>query len=157
MDPTAITWHCQPFSALENRLLYQLLQLRQAIFVVEQNCPYPDLDNLDPHCDHLFALNQDEPVAYARCLPPGLTGEQSSIGRVLVQAQLRRLQLGGELMRRAIAHNFAQWPGHSIRIGAQAYLEEFYRHLGFTSEQDHYMEDGILHIHMQLTTTGEPH
>jgi ElaA protein len=156
VDMKALTWHCRPFSALDSGVLYQLLQMRQTIFVVEQSCPYPDLDDLDQDSDHLYALDQDQPVAYARCLPPGLAWEPSSIGRVAVTPGLRRFKLGHELMRRAIAHNFAQWPDYSIRIGAQAYLEQFYQQLGFISEQDPYMEDGILHMHMYLAGTGEP-
>jgi ElaA protein len=155
MDPNGLSWHCQHFSALESSMLYQLLQLRQSVFVVEQECVYPDLDDLDQGSDHLYALDAAGPVAYARCLPPGLAWEASSIGRIMVKTSLRRLKLGGELTRRAIAHNFAHWPGHPIRIGAQAYLEQFYQQLGFTSEQDPYMEDGILHVHMYLTATGE--
>lgn len=157
MDPHRLSWHCQRFSDLENTMLYRLLQLRQSVFVVEQGCIYADLDDFDQDSDHLYVLDATVPVAYARCLPPGLVWEASSIGRIMVNTSLRRLKLGGELTRRAIAHNFTQWPGHPIRIGAQAYLEQFYRQLGFTSEQDHYMEDGILHVHMNMEATGEQH
>jgi ElaA protein len=157
MDLHGLSWHCQPFSGLENTMLYRLLQLRQSVFVVEQDCTYTDLDDCDQDSDHLYALDTTGPVAYARCLPPGLVWEASSIGRIVVKTSLRRLKLGGELTRRAIAHNVRQWPGHPIRIGAQAYLEQFYRQLGFTSEQDHYMEDGILHVHMNMAAKGEKH
>ncbi|WP_235898606.1 GNAT family N-acetyltransferase [Parahaliea maris] len=147
-------WQTLTFDDLSLDALYAALQLRQAVFVVEQDCPYQDLDGLDQASFHMLCWRGDELLATQRCLPPGLSYTQSAIGRIVVSPQARGLKLGRELVRRGIDFNLAQWPGSGIRIGAQAYLLDFYTSLGFVSEEDEYVEDGIPHIHMLFRATG---
>ena len=143
-------WLNTPFRALDAAELYALLQLRQSVFVVEQNCPYPDLDGLDQQGWHMRCLRGDVVQAYQRCLPPGVAYAESSLGRIVVNPDVRGTGLGRELVQRGIDFNRQQWPQTDIYIGAQAYLLGFYSSLGFVSEGEPYLEDGILHIHMRL-------
>lgn len=143
-------WQIRPFRQLSIDELYGLLQLRQDVFVVEQDCVYRDLDGLDARAWHLFCINeQGQHLAGARCLPPGTAFAESSIGRVVTRQSARGKGLGRDLMQRALDFNRRQWPGQDIVIGAQAYLETFYASLGFVAEGEPYDEDGILHIHMR--------
>lgn len=130
--------------------LYRILQLRQEVFVVEQNCVYRDLDGLDCQALHMLCLREESLLAYQRCLPPGSSYAESSLGRVVVAPQARGGQLGRELVQRGIDCNRRQWPDTPIRIGAQAHLQGFYASLGFVEASDPYVEDGIPHIEMLL-------
>ncbi len=143
-------WLNTPFASLEAGQLYALLQLRQAVFVVEQNCAYPDLDGLDRLGWHMRCVHGDTVLAYQRCLPPGVAFPESSLGRIVVGPEARGTGLGRELVQRGIDFNRRQWSATDIYIGAQAYLEAFYASLGFVSEGAPYLEDNILHIHMRL-------
>ena len=143
-------WLNTPFAALDAAQLYDLLQLRQDIFVVEQNCAYADLDGLDQQGWHMRCLQGDLVLAYQRCLPPGVSYPESSLGRIVVSPQARGTGLGRDLVQRGIDFNRRQWPQSDIYIGAQAYLQAFYGSLGFVSEGEPYLEDGILHVHMRL-------
>jgi ElaA protein len=145
-------WSCQPFSALSAGDVYDLLQLRSDIFVVEQNCVFLDPDGLDQAAWHWLYREDGRLLAYQRCLPPGVPyGEDSSIGRIVVHASQRGRDLGRELVRRGIEFNLSTWPEHAILIGAQAQLQRFYESLGFVVCSEPYMEDGIAHLHMRLT------
>lgn len=150
MQETADTWMTRDFDSLSLALMYAIMRLRQAVFVVEQDCAYQDLDNLDQYADHLLLLRGGEPVAYQRCLPPGTAFSQSSIGRIIVAPQARGDRLGSHLVQRGIEHNRERWPESPICIGAQAHLQRFYGALGFRVIGDIYLEDGIEHIHMLL-------
>jgi ElaA protein len=150
MKDAQLTWECRPFSALDTQTLYAIMRLRQEVFVVEQACIYQDLDGNDQASFHLCGHRGSELLAYARCLPPGLDYPESSLGRIVVNPTARGLRLGEELVRRAIAFNRTSWPDTGIRIGAQAYLESFYRGFGFATASDVYDEDGIPHIKMVL-------
>jgi ElaA protein len=143
-----LRWQTSAFDELSLAALYATLQLRQAVFVVEQDCPYQDLDGLDQGAFHMLCWRGEALVATQRCLPPGLCYPQSAIGRIVVAPQARGLQLGRELVQRGIDFNLAQWPGSGIQIGAQAHLERFYASLGFARAGEAYLEDGIPHIHM---------
>jgi ElaA protein len=152
MDPIALHWHCQPFDRLDRRHLYGLLQLRCAVFIVEQACPYLDPDGKDCLADthHLYACDGDGQVlACLRLLAPGVSYAQPSIGRVANAASTRGSGLGRALMRRGIAEASRLWPGQPLRIGAQAYLRRFYESLGFVVDSAEYLEDGIPHFEMQ--------
>lgn len=145
-----LTWTLTPFAELSPQRLYEALALRQRVFVVEQACAYLDCDGHDPSALHL--LGSDDRgvlVAYARLLPPGTTYREASIGRVVTDASVRRAGAGRALMREAIARARATWGG-PIRIGAQRYLERFYRELGFVPDGEPYDEDGIPHVRMVL-------
>lgn len=144
-------WEALPFGELGVQRLYDIMALRQAVFVVEQNCAYLDCDGLDQAAWHLLCRRGDTLLAYQRCLPPGTPYRgESSIGRIMVPEAGRGLGLGRDLVRRGIAFNRERWPGHAIRIGAQARLTAFYESLGFLVDGDVYDEDGIDHIHMVL-------
>jgi ElaA protein len=149
-----MSWKTAHFDDLNSRELYSVMRLRQEIFVVEQNCVYHDLDGLDLDGVHILYREQGELLAYLRCLRPGASYPQSSIGRILVAPAGRGRDLGRELVKQGIAYNFKAWPDSDIRIGAQAYLEKFYLSLGFVTDGEPYMEDGIEHIHMSLANNG---
>ena len=146
-----ITWSCKNFNDLTNEELYKILQLRNQVFVVEQNCAYQDCDDKDQHCHHLVGWQQNFAVAYSRLIPPGIAFKEASIGRVLTAGAVRRRQAGRELMVRSIRLIHQIFGQHPIKIGAQLYLKNFYESLGFVAEDGSYIEDGIEHIHMYLT------
>jgi ElaA protein len=144
-----VQWQILSFTQLSGPLLYAVLRLRQEVFVVEQHCPYLDLDNLDQQAMHMLCLRDGELLAYQRCLAPGLHYPESSVGRIVVNPAMRGLQLGRELVQRGIEHNLSQWPGRDIRINAQAHLQNFYASLGFVAEGSEYLEDNIPHRQMR--------
>ncbi|MBJ7539676.1 GNAT family N-acetyltransferase [Marinomonas transparens] len=149
-----ITWHCQSFSELSTHTLYDLLKLRCDVFVVEQNCPFPELDGLDPLADtrHLYALQDNKVIAYARLLAKGdCYSSHCSIGRVVVAEKHRKAQIGHVLISKAIQQAFSLWPNTDIKIGAQSRLENFYKSHGFLTCSAPYMEDDIEHYLMTLT------
>lgn len=147
LNEMILDWQLKRFDALHVRQLYQLLQIRIAIFAVEQDCVYQDLDDLDFAAFHLlgYEIRTDRLLAYARCLPAGLRYPEPSIGRVAVASAYRGMGLGHQLVRRAIESIAA---GASIRINAQAHLSAFYAQHGFRPEGDIYLEDGIRHLEM---------
>ena len=146
----ALDWRTITFGELTPAELYAILQLRQDVFIIEQDCIYPDLDNLDPMAAHMSAWRDSEIMAYQRCLPPGVSYPESSLGRIVVAQAGRGLQLGRELVQRGIDYNRSCWPLSNIQIGAQAHLQDFYGSLGFTPLGAEYIEDGIAHRHMVL-------
>jgi len=147
-DETVI-WRQAPFGALTGPELYRLLQARVSVFVVEQTCPYQELDGLDDQALHLWAQDRDAAVlAYARVLPPGVSYAEASIGRVLTTSTGRGRGLGHELMRRVLAICERQYPEAGIRISAQQYLVDFYVGLGFETVRGPYLEDEIPHLEM---------
>lgn len=150
MNEHKIHWQSLDFEALDTHQLYRILHLRQQVFIVEQDCAYQDLDNLDQLSLHLCATRADDLLAYLRSVPPGLSYDESSLGRIVTSPGARGLKLGRELVRRGVALNFKTWPGSDIRIGAQAHLEKFYFEFGFESVTEPYDEDGIPHIKMLL-------
>ncbi|MDN7138002.1 GNAT family N-acetyltransferase [Pseudidiomarina sp. 1ASP75-14] len=145
-----LTWITKSFAELSTRELYQLLQLRQEVFVVEQTCPYLDADGLDDQATHLYALDAEgEMVAYARLFAANESVPYTRIGRVISAGNVRRQGLGRELMRRAIEWCRQQHPQAPIRLGAQVYLRAFYQSFKFREIGDDYLEDGIPHVDME--------
>jgi len=147
---TEVTFECIPFDALQLTQLYQALSLRQEVFVVEQTCYYLDADGKDLSARHLLGTNAaGELVAYARILPKGIAyPDYPAIGRVITSAKVRGTGAGRALMTEAIAC-CERWCGAGpIKIGAQSYLEHFYRSFGFEVVGEPYLEDGIPHVHM---------
>ena len=142
-----MSWELKKFADLTNNELYDVLRLRVDIFVVEQNCPYPEIDGKDPQSLHLMYWENGVLVAYARILPPGLSYDEPSIGRVIVAETHRGTGLGHELLDRAIKASLAEY-NQPIKIGAQAYLENYYNAAGFVKVSDVYLEDDIPHIDM---------
>lgn len=132
------------FSAAD---LYDMLKLRVDVFVVEQHCPYPELDGNDKDCLHLRLLQDGELLACARLWRP--TPEQHPrIGRVAVSPNHRGKRLGDSLMREAIAEAEKRYRGEPIEISAQSHLQKFYGSLGFEVISEEYLEDGIPHVDM---------
>ena len=144
------SWTCKPFADLTLTELYGALRLRSEIFVVEQTCPYLDLDGLDEPAFHLLGRTEaGELAAYTRLLPKGVSyPEYASIGRVVVVQAHRRSGLGQELMRESIVRCEQLFGAEPIKIGAQQYLERFYQGLGFAQYGEAYEEDDIPHIPM---------
>jgi ElaA protein len=148
-----MAWHWQHFSDLTRDELHQILVVRQAVFVVEQSCPYADADGLDPHAWHLSGRDRDgRMAAYARVLPPGTKHTDPVIGRLLTAAALRGCGLGRRLRDRAVRCCRQMWPNLDIRISAQHHLEPFYGEAGFLATGSPYDEDGIPHIEMVLSS-----
>lgn len=145
-------WHCKPFDALTLSELYDILALRQAVFVVEQYCPYLDADGKDAQGLHLFATTADGRIdAYARLLPVGVSyPHAASIGRILTHPKARGTGAGGALLPRALAGVRAHYGAVQVQIGAQCYLEPFYGKYGFKPCSGVYLEDGIPHLEMIL-------
>jgi ElaA protein len=137
------------FQQLSAQELYQILQLRSEVFVVEQNCPYLDPDGKDLEALHLMGLENDVICAYARILKPGVCYKETAIGRVVVAPKERGKKYGYELMKQAIAACEKAFGSGDIVISAQKYLEKFYNELGFLTESDTYLEDDIPHIKMR--------
>ena len=146
-----LRWTTKPYSALTPDELYQLLQLRVLVFVVEQNCPFQDLDGRDAAARHLLGHTATgELVAYARLFGPGAYYPEVSIGRVVTAPAYRRRGLGRALMGQALAQCAAAFGPQPIKIAAQYYLRDFYRSFGFAQQGDIYLEDNIEHIHMVI-------
>lgn len=144
-------WQVLPFSELTVAELYELLTLRQFVFVVEQTCPYLDCDGKDDRALHLLGRDGGgKLVAYARLFAPGASFAEAAIGRVVTHPSVRRTGAGRALMREAIAQTHAAFGQGPIRIGAQRYLERFYGSLGFEIASAPYDEDGIPHVEMLL-------
>ncbi|MBI3283881.1 MAG: GNAT family N-acetyltransferase [Burkholderiales bacterium] len=144
-------WQCSPFAELSNTQLHAIYAARCAVFVVEQHCPYQDIDGLDPACRHLIAWTADNQVAaYLRIVPPGLTFAEPALGRVLSTADWRGSGVGKQLIANGIDALRHIYPEAAIRIGAQAYLEKFYGGFGFRTVSEVYLEDDIPHVEMLL-------
>lgn len=147
-----INWVCKPFGQLSPGELYAILQLRNEVFVVEQNCVFQDADNRDQPSWHLMAWIGDVLVGYTRLVPPGVSYTEASIGRVVSLPKMRKSGIGKKLMMKSIDKLYELWHKQPIRIGAQLYLKDFYESFGFQQCSEVYMEDNIEHIHMILRT-----
>lgn len=144
-----IQWKIKSFESLSVNELYDILRLRSEIFVVEQNCVYLDLDGKDKLALHLFGEFEGNIVAYSRLFKPGISFDNSSIGRVVVDVNFRDRKWGHELMREAIAGIQSHFGETKITIGAQLYLKKFYESHGFIQTSEMYLEDDIPHIEMK--------
>lgn len=129
--------------------LYEILKLRQEVFIVEQDCPYLDTDGKDDKAYHVLFYQAQELVAYTRLLPKGVSYEKyASIGRVVNHKSVRGQGIGKDLMELSIQSCKSLFPGESIKISAQQYLLKFYQDLGFVETGESYLEDGIPHCGM---------
>lgn len=144
-----ILWKIKSFEDLSIHELYDILKLRSEIFVVEQNCVYLDLDGKDKVALHLFGIFEGKTVAYSRLFKAGICFDNSSIGRVVVDANYRDRKWGNDLMREAIHGIKCHFNEIKITIGAQLYLKKFYESHGFIKTSEMYLEDDIPHIEMQ--------
>ncbi len=146
-----INWLTKEFKALTAIEVYEVLQLRNEVFVVEQNCVFQDADNKDPHCYHLLGYENDMLCAYTRLVPKGVAyDDMISIGRVVTSKQVRKKGAGKMLMQQSINECYRIFGKQAIKIGAQLYLKKFYELFGFVQSGPMYLEDGIEHIEMIL-------
>lgn len=145
-----LTWQCKPFSALSTDELYDLMVLRQRVFVLEQACLYLDADGKDKHAYHLMGWGEDcTLLGYARLLPAGVSYPDPSFGRVVTAPGARGLGLGHKLASEIMACMARLFPAQPITIGAQAHLQGFYGGYGFIAVGEAYLEDGIPHLDMR--------
>lgn len=143
-----LQWRCTHFNELTVTGLYAIMQLRNEVFVVEQNCVFQDADDKDKYCYHLGAWDGDKLAAYARLVPPGVSYTEMSIGRVITAMQYRGAGVGRQLLQNAIDKCTLIFGEKPIKIGAQLYLEKMYNSFDFQRIGDIYLEDGIEHVHM---------
>lgn len=143
-----ITFTTKAFSDLSTAELYQILRLRSEVFVVEQNCPYLDMDDKDQACLHVLGFDEGQLAAYARLVPAGISYDSPSIGRVVTSGAFRKHGYGKALMTHCIHETLHHFKTDTITISAQQYLEKFYTTLGFITKSDMYLEDDIPHIKM---------
>ena len=144
----ALQWNLKKFDELNNKELYRILKLRTEVFILEQECLYPELDDKDFACLHLWAEQDNSILAYTRLVPPGLSYPQASIGRVIVAEQARGTGLSQQLMINSIESIAREFGVNDIQIGAQFHLKSFYEKLGFEQTSEPYPDYGILHIDM---------
>ncbi|HOZ79762.1 MAG TPA: GNAT family N-acetyltransferase [Ferruginibacter sp.] len=142
-------WVYKNFGELSVDELYAILQLRNEVFSVEQNCVYQDADDKDQPAYHLCGWDGSKLAAYCRILPKGISYGHPSIGRVVTSPQYRKEGYGREMMQLAVRKTIEQFNDPVIIISAQLYLQHFYESIGFVQVSDTYMEDGIPHIKMQ--------
>ena len=141
-------WEIKKFKELSVDELYRILELRNNVFVVEQECIYQDCDRKDLEAYHLFCIENDKIIATLRILEKGISYDEISIGRVVVDKLYRRKNLGRKAMEMAIDFINNTYGNSPIRISAQVYIKEFYESLGFKAVSDIYLEDDIPHIEM---------
>ncbi len=156
-----LSWVLKKFDDLSLHELYAILQLRNEVFAIEQNCVYPDMDNKDQPAYHLMGWskgllleNSDKAdsyrlIAYTRIIPPGFSYPEPSIGRVVTSPSARGQGIGKQMMERSIEIIHELFGKIPVKISAQVYLKQFYADLGFFPTGDAYLEDGIEHIEMQ--------
>lgn len=144
-----INWSFKKFDDLTSHELYSVLQLRNEVFVVEQNCVFQDADNKDQDSHHLMGWDNETLVAYSRIVPSGIAYDSfPSIGRVVTSPKMRRTGIGKTLMWQSIEELQKLLGKNSIKLGAQLYLKKFYESFGFIQSSEVYIEDGIPHIEM---------
>jgi ElaA protein len=147
----ATEWVCKHHTDLAIEQLYEILRLRTEVFVVEQQCPYQEVDGQDLQGDtcHLMAWQDDRLIAYLRLLDPDTQGGDVVIGRVVIAASARGTGLGHEMLAEALEQAERNWPAVPIFLSAQAHLQGYYARYGFVAFGEEYVEDGIPHIGMR--------
>lgn len=139
-------YHVKKFSELTTKELFDIAKLRIKVFVVEQNCAYQELDELDEQAWHTWLQEDNEIVGYTRIIDKG---ETVTFGRVLVNPDYRRKNLGKKLLEETLNVIAGNYPDRPIIISAQAHLTEFYGAFGFKQTSDIYLEDDIPHVQMR--------
>ena len=143
-----ILWKLQTFEQLSTQDLYKIIKARIDVFVVEQNCPYPDCDDTDQIALHLWAEANGKVMAYCRIFPEGIKYSEASIGRVLTTEKGRGRNLGRQMMKYAVEAIENRLHTSEIRISAQDYLISFYQEFGFSPTDKKYLEDDLPHTEM---------
>lgn len=145
-----LQWKIKPFKALSTIELYELLQLRNKVFIVEQNCVYQDLDEKDQIAIHIMGELDNKIIAYCRIFKPNDYFTEAAIGRVVLDMNFRNKKMGHQLMQVAIETIQSHFNERNITISAQLYLKHFYESHGFIQSSEEYLEDGIPHIEMKI-------
>ena len=145
-----LTFIYKPFTELTPHELYEILKLRNEVFVVEQNCVFLDADDKDQVSIHVMCWQNELLAGYTRLVPAGVSYDDPSIGRVVTSPKVRQAGIGKLLMNYSIRTSYDVFGKTTITIGAQFYLRNFYTSLGFQHCSDIYLEDGIQHIKMFL-------
>jgi len=145
----ALQFKIKRFNELSTQELYELLQVRSEVFVVEQNCVYQDIDGKDQKAIHVLGYYQNDLAAYCRLFDAGDYFDEASIGRVIVSPKHRDKKLGHDLMKTAIEAVEKEFKTSHITISAQLYLQKFYEGHGFNQTSEMYLEDDIPHIEMK--------
>lgn len=138
----------KPFCGLTSDELYEILRLRVDVFVVEQNCPYKEIDGLDRQATHVYFAENGEILAYLRILPPGTTFDAPALGRIVTAK--RGLGLGAKIVREGIRLSREMFGDTKIKIEAQTQARGFYEKLGFVQSSEEFLDAGIPHIEMSL-------
>lgn len=144
-----IEWQWRRYGELAPLEIHEIFAARQAVFIVEQNCPYLDMDGKDLDAWHLIGRSGTEVAAYLRLIAPGVSFAEPSLGRILTTRIGRGTGVGRELVARGLEKIYQLYPTLPTRIGAQAHLQKFYGSLGFEPASEIYDEDGIPHIEMR--------
>tara|TARA_E500000178_G_scaffold349659_1_gene407000 strand:- start:801 stop:1250 length:450 start_codon:yes stop_codon:yes gene_type:complete len=145
-----VTCFWKEFNELSLDDLYAILNLRQKVFVLEQDCPYIDADYSDQDAFHLLGYKDNDLIAYLRAFKPGIKYEASSLGRIVTEINSRGLGVGKKIIKEGVKFLKKEYPDNEIIISAQHRLEDFYIDLGFTSRGEVYLEDDIDHIQMYI-------
>jgi len=145
-----VTCFWKEFNELSLDDLYAILNLRQKVFVLEQDCPYIDADYSDQDAFHLLGYKDNDLIAYLRAFKPGIKYEGSSLGRIVTEINSRGLGVGKKIIKEGVKFLKKEYPDNEIIISAQHRLEDFYVDLGFTSRGEVYLEDDIDHIQMYI-------
>ena len=149
MSAVKVDWACLCLGEMSSYQLFELLRVRQNIFIIEQSCIYSDIDNHDLSCWHLMGYGHNSELnAYCRLLKPQTIYNEAAIGRVLVKKECRGGGLARELMLEAHRRCEQIFKSKAVRLNAQVYLKEFYEGIGYRCVSAPYSEDGILHIEM---------
>ena len=149
MKRMELTWKCKAYPELTLDDFFGILYLRTEVFIIEQNCPYQDIDAKDKKAFHLFAMDeQGDVIAVTRILPPGVSYDEISIGRVAIKQSARGTGLGHTLMQKSLSFIENEFGSQPIRISAQDYLINYYEQHGFKQVSEMYLEDDIPHVEM---------
>ena len=146
----ALNWVQKTYKDLTKDELYNILKLRVEVFVVEQECPYPEVDGRDKECTHIWLEENGKLFAYCRIVPPETEEDYYAIGRVIVIKEKRGQGYAKELMERAITFLRDEWKAEQVWLHGQEYLRGFYGSFGFREVTDVYLEDNIPHVDMLL-------
>ena len=149
MSAIKVDWSCFCLSQMSSDQLFELLRMRQNIFIIEQSCIYSDIDDHDLSCWHLLGYGYNSELqAYCRLLKPQTIYKEAATGRVLVKEEYRRRGLARDLMLEAHRRCELIFKSSAVRLNAQVYLKEFYEDIGYRCVSGPYSEDGIMHVEM---------
>ncbi len=149
-----IDWQIKPFNELSLNEFHDLIALRIKVFVIEQNCPYQDLDGKDKKAYHVICRDgKGNIIATARILGAGISYPEVSIGRLVVDEGARKNKIGDTLIKKSLEFIHEEFGTVEVTISAQNHLEKFYSKHGFIKVSEPYLEDGIPHIKMTTKTT----